>query len=165
MDDEADEVDDEEDEEDKEDKEDVEKTFRRDYGDRGTNRIEELRENREPARPHRSPPATRCGASHRPKMSNRPSGGKSGPPAHPNKTAYRHNKHSKKTQQILQLPVSGMCSHCVEVVEWRKKYRKYKPLSGPKKWYGSQPDTLGVDLAPISMFTRCTQSSLGLGVP
>ena len=68
-------------------------------------------------------------------MSNRPSGGRTGPPAHANVTAFRHNKHSKKTQEILKMPISGMCAHCVEVIEWRKKYRKYKPLTAPSKWY------------------------------
>lgn len=28
----------------------------------------------------------------------------------------------------------GVCQHCKEVLEWRVKYSKYKPLSKPKKW-------------------------------
>ncbi|GAB1302273.1 hypothetical protein APTSU1_001751100 [Apodemus speciosus] len=28
----------------------------------------------------------------------------------------------------------GVCQRCKEVLEWRVKYSKYKPLSKPKKW-------------------------------
>jgi len=29
--------------------------------------------------------------------------------------------------------VSGLCKHCMDIVLWRKQYRKYKPLTNPKK--------------------------------
>ncbi|KAI9221151.1 hypothetical protein BC828DRAFT_381831 [Blastocladiella britannica] len=50
-----------------------------------------------------------------------------------NTTAFRHNKASKKTKDILALPVQGLCARCFEIVEWRKKFRKYKSLTAPKK--------------------------------
>ncbi|RKP08902.1 hypothetical protein THASP1DRAFT_3124, partial [Thamnocephalis sphaerospora] len=50
-----------------------------------------------------------------------------------NKEAYHHNRASKKTAKILALPISHVCTHCREVLEWRKQFRKYKPLTQPKK--------------------------------
>jgi len=52
-------------------------------------------------------------------------------PAHQNTFAFRHNPKSKKTERILASPIEGLCQRCHEKVEWRKKYRKYKPLSAP----------------------------------
>ena len=54
---------------------------------------------------------------------------------HQNRYAWRHNKNSKMTKKILSAPIVGMCSRCYEIIVWRKKYRKYKPLSQPAKWY------------------------------
>eukprot|EP00727_Mastigamoeba_balamuthi_P005347 m51a1_g14810 hypothetical protein (196) ;mRNA; f:599239-599980 len=56
---------------------------------------------------------------------------KKGPPKHQNTFAFRHNPHSRKTNAIASLPNEGLCQHCADVIEWRKKYRKYKPLSQP----------------------------------
>jgi hypothetical protein len=58
---------------------------------------------------------------------------KSGPPAHPNKFAYTHNRNSKLTKTILSHPVTGLCPPCHSVIQWRKKFRKYKMLTVAKK--------------------------------
>lgn len=58
---------------------------------------------------------------------------KKGAPAHQNKTAFRHNKNSKLTKKIAGLPNQGLCAKCHEIIEWKKKYRKYKPLTQPGK--------------------------------
>ncbi|KAJ1509899.1 hypothetical protein HMI54_010501 [Coelomomyces lativittatus] len=50
-----------------------------------------------------------------------------------NTTAFHHNKGSKLTKKILALPIQGLCNKCTEIIEWRKKFRKYKPLTVPKK--------------------------------
>ncbi|KAI9596726.1 hypothetical protein BDF19DRAFT_333626, partial [Syncephalis fuscata] len=50
-----------------------------------------------------------------------------------NTDAFRHNRASKKTTKILAMPITHVCTHCREVLEWRKQYRKYKPLTQPKK--------------------------------
>jgi len=52
-------------------------------------------------------------------------------PAHQNTFAYRHNPNSKRTQQILSSPNVGLCRRCHAKIEWRKQYRKYKPLTQP----------------------------------
>ena len=58
---------------------------------------------------------------------------KSGPPAHANRHAFRHNPGSKLTQKIIASPINDLCPPCHAVLEWRKKYRKYKPLTVAKK--------------------------------
>lgn len=58
---------------------------------------------------------------------------KKGPPAHQNSYAFHHNKSSKLTKHIESLPIRFLCPGCVAVIEWRKKYRKYKPLTVVKK--------------------------------
>lgn len=29
----------------------------------------------------------------------------------------------------------GLCQHCKDVLEWKVKYNKYKPLTQPRKWW------------------------------
>lgn len=48
-------------------------------------------------------------------------------PRHKNSFAFIHNAKSKKTDKILASPNVGACKRCHEKIEWRKKYRKYKP--------------------------------------
>ena len=55
-------------------------------------------------------------------------------PAYQNKVAFYHNRNSKKTKTILSLPNAGLCKRCHDIIEWKKKYRKYKPLKAPTKW-------------------------------
>ncbi|GMI17408.1 hypothetical protein TrLO_g9391 [Triparma laevis f. longispina] len=57
---------------------------------------------------------------------------KSRAPKHQNTFAFKHNPNSKKTKQIESKPILGVCLKCKEKLEWRKKYRKYKPLTQPK---------------------------------
>jgi len=54
-------------------------------------------------------------------------------PAHQNTFAFKHNPKSKKTAAILEAPIEGVCRRCHDKLEWRKRYRKYKPLSQPSK--------------------------------
>ncbi|OBZ83078.1 Uncharacterized protein C9orf85 [Choanephora cucurbitarum] len=53
--------------------------------------------------------------------------------AHQNTTAWKANKNSKKTREIAALPVYGLCQRCTDVIMWRKKYKKYKPLTTVKR--------------------------------
>lgn len=48
--------------------------------------------------------------------------------------AFTHNPKSKKSMKIMATPVTGLCRRCTEKIEWRKKYRKYKPLKTPAPW-------------------------------
>lgn len=54
-------------------------------------------------------------------------------PAHQNTFAFQHNPGSKLTAKILASPNVGLCRRCHDKIEWRKQYRKYKPLSQPAR--------------------------------
>lgn len=53
-----------------------------------------------------------------------------------NTVAFKNDLHdkSRKTKEINSLVVTGVYARCREVIEWRKKFKKYKPLTAPKKW-------------------------------
>ncbi|KAI7820020.1 hypothetical protein BC939DRAFT_384941, partial [Gamsiella multidivaricata] len=65
--------------------------------------------------------------------SSRRGGAKKGAQAHKNTYAFHANKSSKITKKIASMPVGGLCEKCVEVIMWRKKFKKYKPLTTMKK--------------------------------
>ncbi|XP_038078832.1 uncharacterized protein C9orf85 homolog [Patiria miniata] len=52
-----------------------------------------------------------------------------------NTTAFKNDLHdtSRKTKALNQMVVGGVCSRCKEQIEWKIKYKKYKPLTQPKK--------------------------------
>mmetsp|Transcript_13958 Transcript_13958/g.34084 ORF Transcript_13958/g.34084 Transcript_13958/m.34084 type:complete len:197 (-) Transcript_13958:198-788(-) len=66
-------------------------------------------------------------------MSCRKGGPKKKAPRHQNSVAFKHNKHSKKTKQIANIGHDGLCPKCTGIIEWRKRYRKYKPLKAPRR--------------------------------
>mmetsp|Transcript_8605 Transcript_8605/g.17902 ORF Transcript_8605/g.17902 Transcript_8605/m.17902 type:complete len:364 (-) Transcript_8605:757-1848(-) len=71
-----------------------------------------------------------------PKTKNNPNSSKTKKgraPKHQNTFAFRHNPKSKKTEKILSSPNVGVCRRCHDKIEWRKKYRKYKPRTQPGK--------------------------------
>ncbi|KAI3658825.1 hypothetical protein MP638_005831 [Amoeboaphelidium occidentale] len=67
------------------------------------------------------------------KVSTRKGNNKKTSQKHKNTFSFTHNKNSKKTKLILSLPIRNLCDRCQQIVEWRKNYRKYKPLTVPKK--------------------------------
>lgn len=60
---------------------------------------------------------------------------RSRPQKHQNRTAFKNNLHdtSHRTKFINSIQVSDVCSRCKEIIEWKIKYKKYKPLTQPKK--------------------------------
>ncbi|KAI7883440.1 hypothetical protein K492DRAFT_143921 [Lichtheimia hyalospora FSU 10163] len=72
-------------------------------------------------------------SSYEKKSSNRKGDNRKKGQAHQNTTAWKPNKNSKKTKEINALPVYGLCQRCTDVILWRKKYRKYKPLTTVKR--------------------------------
>jgi Uncharacterized conserved protein (DUF2039) len=64
-------------------------------------------------------------------VSTRKGGVTSRKPKHQNTFAFQHNPKSKKTAVILKMTNEGLCKSCWDKVEWKKKYRKYKPLTQP----------------------------------
>ncbi len=45
--------------------------------------------------------------------------------------AFTHNPKSQKSKAIMEAPINGLCKRCTEQIEWKKQYRKYKPLKAP----------------------------------
>ncbi|CDW84687.1 UNKNOWN [Stylonychia lemnae] len=50
-----------------------------------------------------------------------------------NDTKFQHNKKSKKTEKILQTPLDHLCQRCLDILQWKIDYRKYKPLTALAK--------------------------------
>ncbi|XP_020654277.3 uncharacterized protein C9orf85 homolog [Pogona vitticeps] len=54
---------------------------------------------------------------------------------HQNTQVFRNDKYDTSAQRkkINAKLHEGLCQHCKEVLEWRVKFSKYKPLTQPKK--------------------------------
>ncbi|KAJ7335537.1 hypothetical protein JRQ81_013478 [Phrynocephalus forsythii] len=54
---------------------------------------------------------------------------------HQNAQVFRNDKYDSSAQRkkINAKLHEGLCQHCKEVLEWRVKFNKYKPLTRPKK--------------------------------
>lgn len=46
-----------------------------------------------------------------------------------NTFAFKHNKNSMVTRKIIETPLDLLCEKCLNILEWKIKFRKYKPLS------------------------------------
>lgn len=53
---------------------------------------------------------------------------------HKNRHVFKNDLHDKTPMQkrLNSLHISEVCQHCKGVIEWKIKYKKYKPLSQPK---------------------------------
>ncbi|XP_023294684.2 uncharacterized protein C9orf85 homolog [Lucilia cuprina] len=53
---------------------------------------------------------------------------------HKNRHVFKNDLHDKTPLQkrLNTLHISEVCQHCKGVIEWKIKYKKYKPLSQPK---------------------------------
>ncbi|CAG8440335.1 6271_t:CDS:2 [Acaulospora colombiana] len=95
---------------------------------------------------------------------------KKGAQKHQNTFAFHANKNSKKTKIINSLPINGVyvehifslvaliiqtneiititalceqrCQKCKDIIDWRKKFKKYKPLTTPKRCVGCEEKTV-----------------------
>lgn len=58
---------------------------------------------------------------------------RSRPQKHKNATKFSNTRHDKsqRTKEIVSLTVDGLCARCKEKIEWKIKYKKYKPLTKP----------------------------------
>ncbi|CAF3395627.1 unnamed protein product [Rotaria sp. Silwood1] len=52
-----------------------------------------------------------------------------------NATTFKNNLYdtSKLTKEINSIEHKGLCEHCKQILEWKIHFRKYKPLTQPKK--------------------------------
>lgn len=95
-------------------------------------------------------------------MSSQKGNYKKGPQKYQNKTAFKNTLHdtSKKTKEINQIELEGLCERCKEIIEWKIKYKKYKPLTVAKKCTKCEQRTIKqayfiVCPACISQLTVC----------
>jgi len=65
-------------------------------------------------------------------------------PKHANKTAFKNDLHdtNKRTKAIRELAISGCCDKCTKVIQWKIKYKKYKPLTQPRRCVRCQGKTV-----------------------
>jgi hypothetical protein len=69
------------------------------------------------------------------KVSCRKGGARSRKTAHQNRFAFKHNKNSVKTARLAKIPNKTLncCPSCKRQIEWKVKYRKFKPMKNPRK--------------------------------
>ncbi|KND04797.1 uncharacterized protein SPPG_00500 [Spizellomyces punctatus DAOM BR117] len=53
-----------------------------------------------------------------------------------NTFAYKPHKKDTVALKIAALPAKGLCQRCLDIVDWRKRMNKYKPLTQPKTCVG-----------------------------
>lgn len=56
------------------------------------------------------------------------------PQKYQNKHAFKNDLHDKsnKIKMIKSLQTWGLCAPCKDIIDWKIKYKKYKPLSQPR---------------------------------
>lgn len=54
---------------------------------------------------------------------------------HQNKTKFKNDLHdtSHKIKIINSIKIAEVCERCAAIIDWKRQYRKYKPLTQPKK--------------------------------
>lgn len=59
------------------------------------------------------------------------------PQKYQNKSTFKNVYHdtSKQTQRVVTTEVTGVCARCKDCIDWKIKYKKYKPLTQLKTWY------------------------------
>ncbi|XP_059830771.1 uncharacterized protein C9orf85 homolog isoform X2 [Hypanus sabinus] len=85
---------------------------------------------------------------------------------HQNVIVFKNDKYDKsnKTKRLNAIVHTGVCKRCKEVLEWKIKYSKYKPLSQPRKWLSSSETQNREGDAETNPDTRsCIKGSEGKG--
>lgn len=76
---------------------------------------------------------------------------------HKNQSGFRNNLHdnSQKQKLINTLTFNDTCDRCSQILQWKVQYKKYKPLTHPKKCSRCQMPT--VKLAYRIMCPGCAE--------
>uniref|UniRef100_A0A1E1WWN2 Putative hipothetical protein n=1 Tax=Amblyomma aureolatum TaxID=187763 RepID=A0A1E1WWN2_9ACAR len=76
---------------------------------------------------------------------------------HQNATAFKNTLHdtSIHTKRILNTKTDNLCVRCKDIIEWKIKYKKYKPLTVPRKCVKCEGKT--VKAAYHIMCSTCAQ--------
>ena len=53
---------------------------------------------------------------------------------HKNVSVFNNSMHdtSRRTKLLNSMEVHGVCQRCKDIIDWKIKYKKYKPLTAPK---------------------------------
>ncbi|XP_032874021.1 uncharacterized protein C9orf85 homolog isoform X2 [Amblyraja radiata] len=81
---------------------------------------------------------------------------------HQNCIAFKNDKYDKtnKIKRLNAIVLEGVCKRCKEVLEWKIKYSKYKPLSQARRWLTSSETQTKQDEAETNPGTRgCVKGS------
>lgn len=73
-----------------------------------------------------------------------------------NKSSFKNNMHdtSHRTKMINNIQVKDVCERCKEIIDWKIKYKKYKPLTQPKTCICCHQKT--ITQAYHNMCTKCS---------
>lgn len=54
-----------------------------------------------------------------------------------NSTSFKNDLYdtSQTIKHINSIEHKGLCEHCRDILQWKVHFRKYKPLTQPKKWF------------------------------
>lgn len=57
------------------------------------------------------------------------------PQKYQNRHVFKNDLHDKsqKTKNINSIQVANVCERCKKIIEWKIKYKKFKPLKAPAK--------------------------------
>jgi hypothetical protein len=98
-------------------------------------------------------------------------------PAHQNKFAFVANKHDSKAMAIVELPLGGVCAHCLDVLEWRKRMNRFKPIKNIGKCQVCQQRNItqvfcvcfclsfNLFLSPASLCHICIRATTAFAMP
>jgi Uncharacterized conserved protein (DUF2039) len=69
--------------------------------------------------------------------SERGNGKRSRPQKYQNHTVYKKDLYGTTplTKALDSFRVEGLCPRCTHIIEWKLKFKKYKKLTAPAKWY------------------------------
>lgn len=78
------------------------------------------------------------------------------PQKYKNKTAFKNDLHdtSQRTKIINTIQAKDVCQHCKQIIDWKIKYKKYKPLTQLKKCVRCEQKT--IKQAYHVMCSRCS---------
>lgn len=53
---------------------------------------------------------------------------------HQNRTSFKNDLHdtSHTIKMINNIKIAEVCERCKKIIDWKRQYRKYKPLTQPK---------------------------------
>ncbi|XP_006001731.1 uncharacterized protein C9orf85 homolog isoform X2 [Latimeria chalumnae] len=82
------------------------------------------------------------------------------PQKYQNTTVFKNNKYDTSVvlKKVNAKVHDGVCQRCIEVLEWKVKFKKYKPLTIPKKCLNESQEKLETEAAETGHRKKCKSS-------